>query len=115
VVSNKKKTNNKKRESKLCERTVSQNFVATWGFIDEGYGVFFALSGKGAIAVVRNKIKRVFRDMVRREILPLLKKSEEKDFSLCLISKKGIKFSEFNVSLRDELEKIVSKIVRKIG
>ncbi len=115
MVSNKKKTKEQKRESKLSERVTSRSFVAALGFIDDDYGVFFALSAKSAPPVLRNKIKRVFKNMIKTKVLPLVEENKKKAFSLCLISKKGVKFSGFDETLRDELEKIVSKIVEKLG
>jgi hypothetical protein len=115
VASNKRKTREQKRESKLCERVATRCFVATWGFLDRGYGIFFAISAKSAPPVLRNRIKRVFRDMAVKNIIPLLGEVDKERFSLCLISKKGVKFSGFDPCLREELEKITFNIVRKIG
>jgi hypothetical protein len=115
VASNKRKTKEQKRESKLRERVATRCFVATWGFLDEGYGIFFAISAKSAPPVLRNRIKRVFRDMAVKNVIPLLKETEKDRFSLCLISKKGVKFSGFDTCLREELEKITFDLVKKLG
>jgi len=114
VVSSRKKDRNLKRESKLHERVVSGRFVAAWAFHDESYGLFFALSSKSANTVLRNRIKRVFREITRKNIFSFLDKGQKEKMSLCLISKKGVKFSEFDQSLRDELERISSYIVERI-
>lgn len=114
MASKRTKDKSLKRESKLHERVVSSRFVAAWSFDDNGFGLFFALSSKSANTVLRNRVKRVFREIFRKNILSLLDDEQKKNLSICLISKKGVRFPGFDQSLRDELERISSYIIEKI-
>lgn len=114
MVSNRKKERTLKRESSLLERVVSKRFVIAWAFNEKSYGVFFAISAKSASPVLRNRIKRIFRELVLHKIDPVLDKERKEKLSLCLISKKGVRFSNFDQEMRDELERIVDGLAKTI-
>ncbi|MCX6112186.1 MAG: ribonuclease P protein component [Proteobacteria bacterium] len=105
-MENKKKTKDN-RESLLSNRVYSKHFVAAYGFINKALGIFFGLSAKSACTVRRNKIKRIFRSLVKEKLA-------NKDLSICLISKKGTKIDNDIAELREELEDLVEIITDKI-
>ena len=108
MVSKRKKSKGLKREDKLHNKAVSKRFVVLWGFIDDKYGVFFALSAKLAGTVLRNRIKRVFREIIRRDI------GAQDHLNICLVAKKNTRLERFTTDVRDELEELVSKIVKSV-
>jgi ribonuclease P protein component len=108
--------NRTKREKLLSKKVYTKNFVAVFDFLNENnFGLFFALSRKTAKAVKRNKIKRLFRNLFLKDIKPLLGQDIE-NFSLCLISKKGVKIEKeyLESGLKNELKEITNKIINKI-
>ncbi|MEI6092970.1 MAG: ribonuclease P protein component [bacterium] len=111
-MENKKKEKNN-RESKLSNRIYSKHFVLAYGYTEYSFGIFFGLSAKSANTVRRNRIKRVFRSLVRGSLGSLVGK-QDKDLSICLISKKGIKIGSNVEELRGELEYLVETIIQKI-
>lgn len=111
-MENKKKEKNN-RESLLSNRIYSKHFVLVYGSVVPGFGVFFGLSSKSANAVKRNRIKRVFRSLIK-ERFGVTSGKESKGVSICLISKKGIKINLNSKELRGELEYLVETIIQKI-
>jgi len=112
-VENKKKAK-KNKESQLPNRLYSKNFIVTYGFIEQRFGVFFGLSAKSANNVKRNRVKRVFRDLIKKQLRPFIDDKRNDEFSICLISKKGIKFGNDIAEIREELEDLVERVVNKI-
>ena len=106
-----------KREAMLPSRISSKNFVVVYGFIERNLGVFFGISGKTANAVVRNKIKRFFRDSARKELGLLIKEGVNgKKLSICLISKKSLNIKKNEAvfsDLKNEIQKLVENIAEK--
>lgn len=97
----------------LSCRIHSASFVLAYGYNTLGYGVFFGLSGLFANAVVRNRIKRVFRGLVEKE----LSKDCRKNLCLCLISKKGVKAGcdkDAVLKLVEEVKEIVKRLGEKL-
>lgn len=99
----------------LPSRIYSNSFVIAYGPCEREFGVFFGLSRFFANPVVRNRIKRVFRNLVKEKLAKFVK--ERKDFSICLISKKGVK-AENNktavLELINELNELVEKLAKKM-
>lgn len=118
-MANKLKETRSKREALLPHRGYSKNFVIAYGFIEQDFRVFFGISGKAAGSVIRNRIKRFFRDMVRKELGALISEGVNgRKLSICLISKKGtvIPNNEAAISdLKNEIHKLVTNIVERIG
>jgi len=112
-VENKKKTKSN-RESLLPNRAHSKSFIAAYGFIVQKFGIFFGLSAKSANTVKRNKIKRIFRSLVKEKLAPHIDTKGKGALSVCLISKKGIKIGNNIAELRGELENLVETITNKI-
>ena len=114
-MANKGKKRAVKRESLLPSRIHSSNFVIAYGCCKEGYGIFFGLSRHFANPVIRNRIKRVFRNIVKEKLVKSF--DEEKDFSICLISKKGVKIDDQKkevVELIDEIKGLVEKLAKRV-
>jgi ribonuclease P protein component len=112
-VENKRKTKGK-RESLLPNRVYSKSFIVVYGFIKKGFGIFFGLSAKSANTVKRNRIKRIFRSLVKERLVPCVDVKMIDGFSICLIAKKGIKFGNDIEGLRGELENLVETVADKI-
>ncbi len=112
-MENKQKTKSN-RESLLPNRVHSKSFIAAYGFIVQKFGVFFGLSAKSANTVKRNRIKRIFRGLVKEKLAAHIDTKGEGDLSVCLISKKGIKIGNNIAELRGELENLVETIANKI-
>ena len=113
-MENKKKTKSN-RESLLPNRAHSKSFIAAYGFVIQKFGIFFGLSAKSANAVKRNRIKRIFRSLVKEKLAaPHIDTKGKGDLSVCLISKKGIKIGNNIAELRGELENLVETITNKI-
>jgi len=114
-VANRGKKRAVKRESFLPSRIYSNSFVIAYGPCEREFGVFFGLSRFFANPVVRNRIKRVFRDIVKKKLASVFK--ERKDFSICLISKKGVKAENKKTAVSElinELHELVEKLVKKM-
>ena len=112
-MENKRKTKGN-RESLLPNRVYSKNFIVVYGFIKKSFGIFFGLSAKSANTVKRNRVKRVFRSLVKEKLVPCVDVEMVNSFSVCLISKKGIKFGDDIDGLRGELEDLVETVADKI-
>ena len=96
-----------KRELKLDKIIFAEHFVLKHT-LNEQWGVFFALGRRNAKAVIRNKIKRIFREQMRKELdSDLIKKT-----SICLISKKKSKFKTIDSELADEINNLATKVGR---
>lgn len=117
-MASKAKDTRSKREALLPSRISSKNFVVVYGFIEQDFGVFFGISGKTANAVIRNRIKRFFRDMVIKELRgPVKNGVNGKRLSICLISKKSLSVSKNEAvfsDLKNEIQKLVKEIAEKI-
>jgi len=114
-VASKGKKRAVKRESLLPSRIYSNSFVIAYGPCEKEFGVFFGLSRFFANPVVRNRIKRVFRNVVKEKLAKVF--DEGKDFSICLISKKGVKAEDKKTAvleLINELHELVEKLVKKV-
>lgn len=104
-----------KRESFLPSRIYSNSFVIAYGPCERDFGIFFGLSRFFANPVVRNRIKRVFRNVVKEKLAKFFK--ERKDFSICLISKKGVKAEDKKTAVSElinELHELVEKLAKKM-
>ena len=113
-MASKRKKRTVKRESLLSNRIYSSNFVIAYGPCEKEFGIFFGLSRFFANPVVRNRIKRVFRNVVKEKLAKFF--DERKDFSICLISKKGAKAENKKTAvleLINELHELVEKLVKK--
>jgi RNase P protein component len=114
-VANKGKKRAVKRESLLSSRIYSNNFVIAYGPCERAFGIFFGLSRFFATAVTRNRFKRVFRNTVKEKLSRVF--DERKDFSICLISKKGIKVEDKKTAvleLINEIRELVEKLAKKV-
>jgi len=114
-VANKEKKRAVKRESTLPNRVHSKSFVVAYGPSERGFGVFFGLSARFAGPVVRNRIKRVFRDIVKKKLAKFF--DERKDLSMCLISKKGVKFEGQKAAVLEliyEIHELIEKLAKKL-
>ena len=114
-MANKGKKRAVKRESLLPGRIYSSNFVVAYGPCEKQFGIFFGLSSFFAPAVIRNRIKRVFRNIVKEKLAVFSDK--KKDFSICLISKKGIKVKDQKTAVLEliyELHELVEKLAKKM-
>ncbi|MBN1114533.1 MAG: ribonuclease P protein component [Oligoflexia bacterium] len=109
--------NRTKKESRIPFRIYSKNFILAYGATEKDYGIFFGLSRKASRAVKRNRIKRVFKELVKDKIELYRGPNEGSYFSMCLISKKGVKFSKgyLDTELKDELKGIIDKLAGKIS
>jgi ribonuclease P protein component len=104
----------KKREGLLTNRVYSNNFVLVYDFIDKNYGVFFGISSKSANPIKRNRIKRVFRNLIKENLNKVDLKKNELSLSICLISKKGIKLTSKMDDIKEELQGLVQKLNKRI-
>ena len=114
-MASKEKKRAVKRESLLPSRIYSNSFVIAYGPCERDFGVFFGLSRFFANPVVRNRIKRVFRSLIKEKLAMIF--DERKDFSICLISKKGVKAEAKKTAvleLINELHELVEKLVKKV-
>ncbi len=114
-MANRGKKRTVKRESLLPGRIYSSNFVVAYGPCEKNFGIFFGLNRAFASPVIRNRIKRVFRSIVKEKLTAF--SEEQKDLSICLISKKGIKVGDQKTAVLEliyELHELVEKLTKKI-
>jgi ribonuclease P protein component len=100
-----------KREALLPYKVYSRHFVIKYGESNNNYGIFFGLSRKFCKAVKRNKVKRIFRELVKEKLSVV--NNEENNFSICLISKKYSKL-EKDIKIISELKKEMEDLLDKI-
>jgi len=122
-VENKKKNIRTKRESFLKQKVYTQNYVLFFetnlnlNGNKKSFGTFFGLSAKFSNkAVIRNKIKRIFRELIRNSLIKRMPKELDLNkFSICLVSKKGKKFNGDISLLRQELIDGLDAVYTKIN
>ena len=103
MASNKRKS---RRERELKSKVYTKSFIILFDITNSDYEIFFGLNKKFSKAVKRNKVKKYFRNLVREEVKRLnTVLGEGKKVSICLISKKGLKYEDIKETFRDELEK----------
>ncbi|MFH1222949.1 MAG: ribonuclease P protein component [Pseudomonadota bacterium] len=110
-MASKKKGRGAKKESLLKHRAHSKNFVVAYDLNDAGLNIFFGISGKTACAVVRNRVKRIFRDITRKEL-------SGRRLSICLISKKTLTVPNDEAviaELKKEVYELVKEVAKKNG
>lgn len=98
-------------ETQLDRRILSKNFVVRYTVEGKPLGVFFAIGRRNANAVKRNRIKRVFRETFRQSVSSKLLSK----VSVCLISKKHVKFDDINEELLYEIKTLATKVARIIS
>ena len=114
-MANKGKKRAVKRESLLPGRIYSSNFVVAYGPCEKKFGIFFGLNRAFAPPVIRNRIKRVFRNIVKEKLAVF--SDEKNDLSICLISKKGIKVKDQKTAVLEliyELHELVEKLAKRM-
>ena len=97
-----------KRELVLNKVILAKRLLVKYS-LGEGWGVFFAIGRRNANAVKRNKIKRLFREALKKELSGV----SVSKFSVCLISKKQNKFKDIDSELQNEIKNLATKVARE--